>query len=534
VTPQLERGIMVQEQLAVVVNLSQEEALINFLKKYPDIKLITHDFKDIYKYFKQAGVYLKSPQDSLIAAYLLNPTASNYGIEELVLEHLNRALPEDQDHEKVLIEKTAILADLMSCLEDKLQELEMNKLYMEMELPLIPILADMEMAGVKIDEKVLDEMGQVLQDKVISITQEIYDIAGEEFNINSPKQLGVILFEKLDLPVIKKTKTGYSTNAEVLEQIAAVHPIGEKLLEYRQITKLKGTYVDGLKTLKNIDTGKVHTTFKQTITATGRLSSVEPNLQNIPIRMEEGRRLRKAFIPSLHENTMIAADYSQIELRILAHLSQDENLLDAFAKGQDIHTRTASEVFGVPMDQVTPAMRRGAKAVNFGIVYGISDFGLSRDLGIPRKEAKQYIDQYFIRYNGVYQYIQKVVEQARENGYVSTLLNRRRYLPDLFSPNKGIRSFGERAAMNTPIQGSAADIIKLAMIKCHETMAREELPVVMLLQVHDELIFECPQNRLQEVAEVIRYCMENAFQLDVPMAVEVKAGPNWYDLKRIL
>ena len=521
--PQFVSAIMVQAGLAADFESCHEKEFIEFLQSYPQMNLIVHDFKDLYKYFKLQGISIKRVQDIQVAAYLLNPARSSYGMEEMALEYLNLALTEEK--------KEAVLQELFIKLQEQLVENNLYDLYLNIELPLITILADMELVGVTVEKKVLEEMGQKLEQKIEQLTKDIFTLSGEEFNINSPKQLGIILFERMDLPGGKKTKTGYSTNAEVLEQIT--HPIGEKLLEYRQLTKLKGTYIEGLKDIISERTGKIHTTFKQTITATGRLSSVEPNLQNIPIRLEEGRVLRKAFVTSKKDNVLIATDYSQIELRILAHLSKDENLIDAFKKGQDIHTRTAAEVFGVAMEDVTSQMRRSAKAVNFGIVYGISDFGLARDLGITRKEAKNYIEEYFKRYKGVYTYINDTITKAREEGYVTTLLNRRRYLPDIFSSNKMVRAFGERTAMNTPIQGSAADIIKIAMIKCQEFINEQNLPIEMLLQVHDELIFECPKTIYKEAATSIVKIMESAYKLEVPLTVDAKYGLNWYDLKDI-
>ena len=521
--PRFISAVVVQADLITDFISFQEREFVEFLQNHPQMDLIVHDFKDLYKYLKLQGIPIKKAQDIQIAAYLLNPVRSSYGIEELALEYLNLALTEG--------EKAAIFQELFIKLQEQLLENNLYDLYLNIELPLITILADMELTGVTVEKKVLEEMGQKLEQKLEQLTKDIFTLSDEEFNINSPKQLGVILFEKMDLPGGKKTKTGYSTNAEILEQIT--HPIGEKLLEYRQLTKLKGTYIEGLKEITNERTGKIHTTFKQTITATGRLSSVEPNLQNIPIRLEEGRVLRKAFVTSKAGNVLIATDYSQIELRILAHLSRDENLIDAFEKGQDIHTRTAAEVFGVAMEDVTSQMRRSAKVVNFGIVYGISDFGLARDLGISRKEAKNYIEEYFRRYRGVDAYINDTIKKAREEGYVTTLLNRRRYLPDIFSPNKMVRAFGERTAMNTPIQGSAADIIKIAMIKCQEFINEQNLPIEMILQVHDELIFECPETIYKEAAASIVEIMENAYNLEVPLIVDAKYGLNWYDLKDI-
>lgn len=356
-------------------------------------------------------------------------------------------------------------------------------------------------------------------------------MAGEEFNINSTKQLGHILFEKLRLPPVKKTKTGFSTDAEVLEELAWQHEIVKEILEYRQLVKLKSTYVDGMRALVNPSTGRLHTTFNQAVTATGRLSSTEPNLQNIPIRMEEGRRLRKFFVPSEPGWLIMSADYSQIDLRALAHISGDEELIEAFHQGRDIHTHTASEVYGVPEEQVTPDMRRAAKAVNFGIVYGISDFGLSRNLGISRAEARRFIDRYLQTYPGVRRFMAEIVREAREKGYVTTLLKRRRYLPELFSSNRTVRGFGERAALNTPIQGTASDIIKVAMLRVDGMIKRSGLKARMLLQVHDELIFETPPEELADLAAGVRQAMENAVELRVPLVADVKYGPNWYDLQ---
>lgn len=495
-------------------------------------QLVTHDLKSCLVLAKKRGVEIKARgRDTMLAAYLLNPSAPNYELPTLSLEYLNKPLVPVEQPEEEVARAAQVIFKLDTILDKKLNETGMDKLYTDVELPLEEVLALMELQGVKLDKEQLLSMGQELAQGIESLTAEIYELAGEEFNINSPKQLGVILFEKLGLPPLKKTKTGYSTNAEVLEELAERHEVVAKILEYRQLVKLKSTYIDGLLALINPETGKVHTTFNQTITATGRLSSTEPNLQNIPIRLEAGRRLRKAFIPSTPDHLLLAADYSQIELRVLAHIAGDPGLKDAFIKDQDIHTRTASEVFGVPMDEVTKDMRRRAKAVNFGIVYGISDFGLSRDLGISRKEAQEYIALYFSRYPGVKKYIEEVIFHAREQGYVTTVLNRRRYLPDIFSSNRNIRGFGERAAMNTPIQGSAADIIKLAMLKVHQQLAEAGLKTVMLLQVHDELIFEVPKNELEKAQAIIQQAMENAYELQVPLKVDMKVGANWYDME---
>lgn len=470
--------------------------------------------------------------DTMVAAYLLNPAGQNQDIGDLCAKFLDETLLPGDDFQYTCTRAERTLR-LREVLVSQLQELGMEELFYRVELPLVHVLADMEAAGVKVDREMLRVMGEELGSKIDGLTREIFDLAGEEFNINSTKQLGVILFDKLQLPVIKKTKTGYSTDVEVLETLAAEHEIVEKILEYRQYVKLKSTYVDGLTNLINPVTGKLHTTFNQTITATGRLSSTEPNLQNIPIRLEEGRKIRKVFMPSEPDHYIVTADYSQIELRILAHISQDERFIEAFANNEDIHTRTAAEVFGVPMEEVTREMRGRAKAVNFGIVYGISDFGLARNIKVTRKEAKQYIESYFARYAGVRQYMDQIVEQAREQGYVTTVLNRRRYLPDIYSKNFAVRSFGERTAMNTPIQGSAADIIKLAMIRVYDCLREQGMKTKMILQVHDELIFEVPEEELGAAVKIIRDCMENAIKLKVPLTVDMKKGRNWYDMEYI-
>ena len=470
--------------------------------------------------------------DTMVAAYLLNPTGQNQDIVDLCAKFLDETLMPGEGFKYACVRAERSLR-LQKNLAPQLRELGMEELFYQVELPLVHILAAMEAEGIKVDRDILEAMGQELAGKIDGLTREIFDLAGEEFNINSTRQLGTILFDKLGLPVIKKTKTGYSTDVEVLETLAAEHEIVDKILVYRQYVKLKSTYVDGLTNLINPATGKLHTTFNQTITATGRLSSTEPNLQNIPIRLEEGRKLRKIFIPSEPDHYIVTADYSQIELRILAHISQDERFVQAFRSNEDIHTRTAAEVFGVPIEEVTREMRGRAKAVNFGIVYGISDFGLARNLKVTRKEAKQYIESYFTRYAGVRRYMDEIVGQAREQGYVTTVLNRRRYLPDIHSKNFAVRSFGERTAMNTPIQGSAADIIKLAMIRVNKCLQEQGLRTKMLLQVHDELLFEVPGEELEAAVNIVRDCMENAISLSVPLTVDIKKGRNWYDMEYI-
>ncbi|MHB1419688.1 MAG: DNA polymerase I [Bacillota bacterium] len=498
------------------------------------IKLYFHDAKAALVVFHRLGCPVGHlVGDTMIAGYLLNPTASAHDLPSLSLEHLDLPLSDTGDRAEI-IERATIVGALIPVLHEKLKQVDMEKLYHEVELPLARVLAGMEMFGFTLDVAQLKNMSGELATRIEQVSDEIYQIAGEKFNIHSTRQLAVILFEKLKLPTSKKTKTGYSTNAQVLEDLAAEHEIVAMVLEHRQLAKLKSTYVEGLQVLANPSTGKVHTTFNQTVTATGRLSSTEPNLQNIPIRMELGRRIRRAFIPSIPGWVILAADYSQIELRVLAHFSGDASLIDAFKHNRDIHTYTAAEVFGVPMDQVSYEMRRRAKAVNFGIVYGISDFGLARDLGISRKEASEYIKLYFARYHGVKRYMEEVVEEARQKGYVCTMLNRRRYLPDLFSPNYNVRNFGERTAINTPIQGSAADIIKLAMILVDGELEKRKLSSRMILQVHDELIFEVPPEELGELAALTKSCMEDAVQLQVPLGVDLKTGDNWHDLSKIL
>jgi len=382
-----------------------------------------------------------------------------------------------------------------------------------------------------VDKKKLTEFSKTLDVKIHELVQKIYNVAGEEFNINSTKQLGTVLFEKLNLPVVKKTKTGYSTDIEVLEKLKGRHEIIELLIEYRQLVKLKSTYADGLLNVINPYTGKIHSSFNQTVTVTGRISSTEPNLQNIPIKLELGREVRKMFIASDPEYVLLDADYSQIELRVLAHISEDFNLIDAFKNNMDVHTKTASQVFDVPVEEVTPLLRSRAKAVNFGIVYGMGDFSLAQDLGITRKEAKKYIDSYLERYPKVKEYMSTIVQIAKEQGYVTTLLNRRRYLPELQSKNYVTRSFGERVALNTPIQGSAADIIKIAMVNVHRELKKKNLKSRLILQVHDELIVETHKSEIEEVKKIVREQMENAVPLKVPLSVDMNIGETWYDAK---
>ncbi|MDA8210409.1 MAG: DNA polymerase I [Clostridia bacterium] len=499
----------------------------------PEVEKICHNGKELHWLLYNEGLRLAGLAfDTMVASYLVNPARDSQSLEQVVYEHTKTVLPEGEDYLE-FCRRTDMLWRLRDVLKEKIRLGEMERLFYQVELPLVTILADMEIAGVRVDGSQLEEMSQSLGEAIEELTGIIYKLCGEEFNINSTKQLAVILFEKLGLPVIKKTKTGYSTDAEVLAELAQHHEVVEKLLEYRQLVKLKSTYADGLAGLINKNTGKIHTTFNQTVTATGRLSSTEPNLQNIPIRLELGRKIRKVFVPSVPENLLLTADYSQIELRVLAHISGDENLREAFLKKQDIHTRTASEVFGVALEQVTSEMRGRAKAVNFGIVYGLSDYGLSQDIKVSRKEAKLYIDNYFDRYPGVRRYIARIIQMAKDEGYVTTLMNRRRYLPDVLSANRNVRAFGERTAMNTPIQGTAADIIKIAMVKVQRALEKAGLKTTMLLQVHDELIFEVPPEELEQVTQLVKENMEQALELSVPLVVDVKTGPNWYDVRKL-
>lgn len=478
--------------------------------------------------------------DLSLAAYLLDPLGNGYEPQRLALQYLQRQLPalsaKDADalqEQSFSCAAARALYDLCPVLREKLSDLALDKLYYELELPLSTILARMERTGIAVDLPTLAALRVELKERINVLETEIHAMAGEKFNLNSPKQLGQILFEKLQLPALKKTKTGYSTDAEVLEELSAYHDIVKKLLQYRTLTKLLTTYLEGLSKLVNSKTGRIHTTFNQTVTATGRLSSTEPNLQNIPIRMEEGRRVRSAFVPGAKGKILLSADYSQIELRILAHVSGDKVLRESFCSAEDIHQRTAAEVFAVSPSDVTREMRDRAKAVNFGIIYGISDYGLSRQLGISRQEAKTYITRYLERLPGVRRFIQNTVKEARENGYVTTILNRRRYLPEINSKNFNLRGFAERTAMNTPIQGSAADIIKLAMLRVDEGLSAFGGQAQMILQVHDELVFEVDEAIFTEVAQFVRLKMESAIELSVPLTVDVKSGPNWAQMQKI-
>ena len=485
------------------------------------------------KRYDQAGLRgQKAFFDVELAAYLLEPERSKYALSELSQKYLQEAAPESFDDEKAqAVWEAKAISRLYPLLGAKLEEEKLTHLMDTIELPLVEVLAAMEQNGVYVNRAHLAEKTEEVAGRLQTIEAAIYEMAGHDFNLNSPKQLGVVLFEELGLPVRKKTKTGYSTNAEVLESLRLEHPIVDQILAYRLWSKLKSTYLDGIAGLIRTDTGRVHTNFNQTVTATGRLSSSDPNLQNIPVRTEEGRMIRALFEPGEGYDCLLSADYSQIELRLLAHMSGDENFIDAFKRGQDIHARTAAEVFGIPLEEVTPELRRHAKAVNFGIVYGISDFGLARNLHISRKEAGDYISRYFTRYPGVRAFMDKVVAEAHETGYVTTMFGRRRELPDIKSRNFNQRMLAERMAMNTPIQGTAADVIKLAMIAAYRKLREAGLKSRILLQVHDELVLEVKESELETVQAILHEAMEHVVSLSVPLSIDVHWGRNWAEAK---
>lgn len=485
--------------------------------------------------------------DIMLMAYILEPGASNYSYDHLATKYLDEMYKSKKDilgkgksqKEVCELEKTEeytclqtnINLRLKNIFIEKLENNDQINLYNEIELPLIYVLKDMEKEGFKINLELLDELKEEVDSKLIKITEDIHEFSGEEFNVNSPKQLGEILFEKLELPVVKKTKTGYSTSKKVLKKLQNKHPIISLILEYRKLSKLKGTYIDGLKSVINKEDGKIHSTFNQMITATGRISSTNPNLQNIPVRTEIGRNIRKLFIPSSNEYKLVDADYSQIELRVLAHISKDENLIDAFNSGEDIHSKTASQIFSVEEKDVTKKQRRDAKVVNFGIVYGMGAYTLSKDLKITRKEAEKYIENYFKTYSGVKDYMDKNIEYARKNGYVKTMFNRKRKIDEINSKNYFRRSFAERAAMNTPIQGTAADIMKIAMINVYNRLEKETKKSKIVLQVHDELIVNAHVEELDKVEKILKEEMKNAVKLDVPIIIDQKTGDSWYETK---
>jgi len=528
------------------VTLLQQAPLKGYLE---DAKLAKQvfDAKRTYVGLNRLGITLAGVDgDLLLCSYLLNTYDNSNDLGRVATEHgytqvatdedvygrgAKRAIPDDDEiFFKHLARKTKAIEALKTTLFADLQENDQADLYRNIELPIAFVLARMEIAGITVDADELRAMGSKFSEQLAEIEQTIYQEAGEEFNIGSPKQLGQILFEKMKLPVLKKTKTGYSTAVGVLEKLAADAPIAENILRYRKIAKIQSTYVEGLLKVIHADDHKVHTRYLQTLTQTGRLSSVDPNLQNIPVRSEEGKAIRKAFVPKHDGWQIFSSDYSQIELRVLAHMSHDANMQEAFKEGEDIHAATARRIFKLgPDEEVTPNIRRQAKAVNFGIVYGISDFGLSQNIGITRKQAKQFIDTYFAEYPGVKAYTERMVQVAHDQGYVETIAHRRRYLPDINSRNFNQRSFAERTAMNTPIQGSAADIIKIAMIRMEDAI--KDMQATMLLQVHDELIFEAPASEIPVLEKLVPKIMDSAVDLEIPLKVESHAGPTWYDLK---
>ncbi len=530
-----------------------EKYFKNILENNNILKYGYHLNED-YVLLKQMGISLEGICfDAEIAAYNLNPTNNHYTLEELASQYLNLDISEylksmgadeSKNTQITLFSQTenvdskkyknAILVYVINKLYDvmikKLQESGSQDLFNNIEMPLVKVLAGMQYEGIYADKEELIAFGDKLKEEIEALKQEIYKLCNEEFNINSTQQLGIVLFEKLKLPVYKKTKTGYSTDVDILEKLRPEHPVIDKILEYRSLMKLNSTYVDGLIPYINKKTGKIHSYFHQTITATGRISSTEPNLQNIPTRIELGKQIRKAF-KATEGNIFIDADYSQIELRILAHISKDENMIHAFWNEEDIHKQAASKVFNIPLEEVTKEQRTAAKAVNFGIVYGISGFGLAEQLKISRKKAEEYITQYLEKYEGVKKFMDNIVENAKEKGYVETLFHRRRYIPELSSNNYMVRQFGSRVAMNTPIQGTAADIMKIAMIKVFDKLKQENLHAKIILQIHDELLIECKIEEKERVKQILKQCMEEAMKLDVPLEVEVSEADNWYDVK---
>lgn len=532
----------------VVINaddVKDYKNLVQWLEDKNTTKIV-YDAKKTYVSAHRLGINIENIEfDVMLASYIIDPSRSIDDVKSVVslygqnyvkdnITFFGKGKKHHIPEESILNEHIASVTEAISAvtpiMKSQLEDYNQIELLKDLELPLARILSEMEEIGIYTDINDLKEMEFEIQKKLDVLISNIHESAGEAFNINSPKQLGVVLFETLQLPVIKKTKTGYSTAVDVLEKLQGEHPIIDDILEYRQLSKLQSTYVEGLQKVISKD-HRIHTRFNQTLAQTGRLSSVDPNLQNIPIRLEEGRKIRKAFKPTSKDSVILSADYSQIELRVLAHITQDESLKHAFINGHDIHTATAMKVFNVESDQVDSLMRRQAKAVNFGIVYGISDYGLSQSLGITRKKAKAFIDDYLASFPGVKQYMSDIVKDAKAQGYVETLLHRRRYIPDITSRNFNLRSFAERTAMNTPIQGSAADIIKLAMVKFSEKIKETKYHAKLLLQVHDELIFEIPKSEVEDFSKFVEEIMEQALVLDVPLKVDSNYGATWYDAK---
>lgn len=540
------------------IKINSQDFVANFKEVFEDKEIKKCGFKlnDDYVMLKEMGIKPNNIAfDAEIAAYIINP-GNKYTLNDLAMEYLSIDINEfiddekqsnnivkgqinlfdaaeevETDDEKYEISMNAfVIGGLIEKLSNKIAEFNSTQLFENIEMPLLEVLAEMQYAGMQADRDELKEIGTKLKAHLDELTAEIYEMAGEEFNINSTKQLGVILFEKLGLPVKKKTKTGYSTDVDILEKLKKYNPIIDKILDYRSLMKLNSTYVEGLLPYINEETGRIHSFFHQTITATGRISSTEPNLQNIPTRLDFGKQIRKVF-KAQDGYVYIDADYSQIELRVLAHISQDENMMHAFLNGEDIHKQAASRVLGIPIDEVTKEQRSSAKAVNFGIVYGISDFGLSEQLGITKKEAKNYIDQYLEKYSGIDKFMKDIVEQAKADGYVETLFHRRRAIPELSSNNYMVRQFGARAAMNTPIQGTAADIMKIAMVSMYNKLKESSYDAKIILQVHDELMIECKKEEADAVEKMLKECMESAISMSIPLLVEAEIAENWYDVK---
>ncbi|MDO8587257.1 MAG: DNA polymerase I [Armatimonadota bacterium] len=513
------------------------------LLESPCISKYGHGLKNDYGVLKRCGVELQAASfDTMLGAYILNPGRSRYDIFEVAWEQLGLEIPRIDPKSKNGVEEADIIRSVCAeaeavflaapVLSARLEADGLMELMTQVEMPLVPALAAMELRGVALDVQWLAQLSQEMEVRIRGLEQEIYGLAGLEFNIGSTKQLQSVLFDKLLIPAGKKIKTGFSTGAETLEALSPLYPIVAKILEYRELTKLKSTYADALPRLINPVTGRIHTSLNQAVTATGRLSSSEPNLQNIPVRSDIGREIRKAFIAS-NDNLLISADYSQIELRILAHITGDTELVRAFKEDEDVHTHTACALFNCGPEGVTPEMRRRAKTINFAVIYGMSDFGLAQELGIPPREAKQYIEEYFAKFPGVMRYTRETIEQARSSGYVSTLLGRRRYIPEIHSPKRSYRMFAERAAVNMPVQGTAADIMKLAMVEMERTLADMNAATEMVLQVHDELVFESPREETSRIVPIIRSVMENAFALEVELKVDVKVGKNWESVEGV-
>jgi len=497
----------------------------------PQVRKISHDLKKVKISLAQENISLGGLYfDTMIAAYLANPSKSGYNLGDLAWDYLGEPFgAKEVEPEKAL----NLILKLRPKLEKELEEKKLFSLFFELEMPLVEVLAQMELTGIKLDTKLLEGLSKDLEKRLIKLIEEIYDLSGTQFNINSPKQLRDILFERLKLPVVKRSKTGPSTDEEVLRKLADKHKLPALLLEYRQLTKLKNTYIDTLPDLIDKKTGRIHTSFNQTGTETGRLSSSNPNLQNIPVKTDIGRKIRQAIIASGENNYLLSCDYSQIELRILAHLSKDEYLISAFRKDRDVHKATASLIYGVEEADVTDQMREVAKRVNFGIIYGLTSYGLSRDLGIPLEEAQNFIDAYFARYPKVKEYIESQIKKAEKQGFVTTILGRRRYIPEINNKNQGIRQFAQRQAVNTPIQGSASDLIKLAMLQIHNQINSKKLKTKMILQIHDELVLDAPKEELDDSVSLVRDRMENVLKLDVPVRVDIKRGKNWLEMQPV-